>query len=103
MQTLVKAASAAQRELIAQGRMDARPAMHTDDYQWSEGLISAAKLVAAAVHQLCDAANGLVQGHATEEKLISAAKQVRSTVCSQRSTRMFRSLHRPRICWSPAK
>lgn len=55
------------------------PARSSDDYQWSEGLISAARLVAAAVHQLCEAANGLVQGHSTEEKLISAAKQVASS------------------------
>jgi hypothetical protein len=43
--------------------MEARPALATDDFQWSEGLISAARLVAAAVHQLCEAANGLVQGN----------------------------------------
>lgn len=77
--TLVRAASGAQRELIAQGRIDIRhaPHHHGNDYQWSEGLVSAARAVAAAVQQLCEAANGLVQGHASEEKLISAAKQVR--------------------------
>ncbi|VDN06084.1 unnamed protein product [Thelazia callipaeda] len=75
VQTLVKAASAAQRELVAQGRLDAQPVFASDDYQWSEGLISAARLVATAVHQLCEAANALVQGHSSEEKLISAAKQ----------------------------
>ncbi|KHJ45469.1 I/LWEQ domain protein [Trichuris suis] len=73
---LVKAASAAQRELVSQGRVDPRPTLQTDDYQWSEGLISAARMVAAATHSLCEAANALVQGHASEEKLISAAKQV---------------------------
>lgn len=57
-------------------RLEAQPAFATDDYQWSEGLISASRLVAAAVHQLCEAANALVQGHSSEEKLISAAKQV---------------------------
>ncbi|VDK80443.1 unnamed protein product [Cylicostephanus goldi] len=41
-----------------------------------QGLISAARFVVAAVHQLCEAANALVQGQASEEKLISAAKQV---------------------------
>uniref|UniRef100_A0A5S6Q7X7 FERM domain-containing protein n=1 Tax=Trichuris muris TaxID=70415 RepID=A0A5S6Q7X7_TRIMR len=73
---LVKAASAAQRELVSQGRVEPRPTLQTDDYQWSEGLISAARMVAAATRSLCEAANALVQGHATEEKLISAAKQV---------------------------
>jgi talin len=72
---LVKAASSAQKELVEQGRIDPNLTPATEDYQWSEGLVSAARLVAAAVHQLCEAANGLVQGHATEEKLISAAKQ----------------------------
>lgn len=33
-------------------------------------------MVAAACHALCEAANGLVQGHGTEERLISSAKQV---------------------------
>ncbi|VDO05771.1 unnamed protein product [Haemonchus placei] len=76
VQTLVKAASSAQRELIAQGRLESHPQQHSEDYQWSEGLISAARFVVAAVHQLCEAANALVQGQASEEKLISAAKQV---------------------------
>ncbi|KAG1695569.1 Talin-1 [Nymphon striatum] len=76
---LVKAASAAQRELVATGRVGARPLFTSDDGQWSEGLISAARLVAAATHSLCEAANSLVQGHATEERLISSAKQVASS------------------------
>lgn len=57
-------------------KVEAQPQVASDDYQWSEGLISAARMVAAAVHSLCEAANALVQGHASEEKLISAAKQV---------------------------
>ena len=36
-------------------------------------------MVAAATHTLCDAANAMVQGHASEEKLISAAKSVASS------------------------
>uniref|UniRef100_A0A674EK66 Talin 2 n=1 Tax=Salmo trutta TaxID=8032 RepID=A0A674EK66_SALTR len=47
-----------------------------DDGQWSHGLISAARMVAAATSNLCEAANASVQGHASEEKLISSAKQV---------------------------
>ena len=50
------------------------------DSQWSEGLISAARLVASATQSLCEAANALVQGEGEEEQLIAAAKQVsRST------------------------
>ncbi|XP_077954056.1 talin-2-like isoform X4 [Gasterosteus aculeatus] len=73
---LVKSASAAQRELVAQGKVGANLANATDDGQWSQGLISAAHRVATATSSLCEAANASVQGHASEEKLISSAKQV---------------------------
>ncbi|KAI4466980.1 huntingtin interacting protein 1 [Holotrichia oblita] len=76
---LVKAASAAQRELIDSGKMSSTPLTSSDDGQWSEGLISAARIVAAATHSLVESANALVQGLATEEKLISSAKQVASS------------------------
>ena len=56
-----------------------RPLTSSDDGQWSEGLISAARLVAAATHNLVESANSLVQGMASEEKLISSAKQVASS------------------------
>ena len=35
-----------------------------------------ARMVAAATHSLCEAANSMVQGHASEEKLIASAKEV---------------------------
>ncbi|KAJ7994856.1 hypothetical protein DPEC_G00253800, partial [Dallia pectoralis] len=73
---LVKSASAAQRELVAQGKVGSIQANAVDDGQWSQGLISAARMVAAATSNLCEAANASVQGHASEEKLISSAKQV---------------------------
>lgn len=40
------------------------------------GLCWQARMVAAATHSLCEAANAMVQGHASEEQLISSAKQV---------------------------
>ncbi|XP_067653820.1 talin-1-like isoform X2 [Haliotis asinina] len=75
---LVKSASAAQRELVAQGKVGSTFHRHAmdEDGQWSEGLISAARMVAAATHSLCEAANAMVQGHASEEKLIASAKEV---------------------------
>ncbi|XP_066142630.1 talin-1 isoform X3 [Euwallacea fornicatus] len=76
---LIKAASAAQRELIDSGKMSRYPISSSDDGQWSEGLISAARLVAAATHSLVEAANALVQGLGSEDKLIAAAKQVASS------------------------
>ncbi|KAI8785908.1 talin-1 isoform X12 [Biomphalaria glabrata] len=75
---LVKSASAAQRELVAQGKVGStytRSAVD-EDGQWSQGLISAARMVAAATHSLCEAANAMVQGHASEERLIASAKEV---------------------------
>jgi talin len=72
---LVKSATAAQRELVAQGRL--RPGIAgSDDSQWAEGLVSAARLVAAATQSLCEAANAAVQGNASEEKLVASAKAV---------------------------
>ncbi|XP_076321982.1 talin-1-like [Tachypleus tridentatus] len=76
---LVKSASAAQKELLDGGMIGAHPLYTSDDGQWSEGLVSAAHLVSAATHSLVEAANAHVQGHATEEKLISSAKQVASS------------------------
>ncbi|XP_017480871.1 PREDICTED: talin-1-like [Rhagoletis zephyria] len=76
---LIRAASTAQKELIATGKIDQNSSHLSDDGQWSEGLISAARHVAAATHSLVEAANSLVQGQASEEKLISAAKQVASS------------------------
>lgn len=76
---LVKAASAAQRELFAQGKLSSFRNDGDDNSQWSEGLISAARLVAAATYSLCEAANAMVHGEGSEEKLISSAKAVASS------------------------
>lgn len=73
---LIRAANAAQRELIDQGKVSRTGHVSSEDGQWSEGLVSAAQLVAAATQSLVDAAQNLVQGCGTEEMLISAAKQV---------------------------
>lgn len=77
--SLIRAANVAQRELIDQGKVAKRPLTSSDDGQWSEGLISAARLVAAATHSLVEAAQNLVLGTGTEEMLISTAKQVASS------------------------
>ena len=74
--SLVKAASEAQKELMEQGKVSTQYERGSEESQWSEGLISAARLVAAATHSLCDAANKLVLGEGAEELLIAAAKQV---------------------------
>jgi talin len=43
---LVKAASAAQRELVDSGRVSRKMTSDSDDGQWAEGLVSAAQMVA---------------------------------------------------------
>ncbi|KAK3096284.1 hypothetical protein FSP39_025308 [Pinctada imbricata] len=53
-----------------------------DDGQWSEGLISAARMVARATHSLCESANAMVQGNATEERLIASAKEVAASTAA---------------------
>merc|ERR1712098_221418 len=76
--SLIKAASEAQKELVALGVISKEYTKGSEDMnsQWSEGLVSAARLVASATHSLCDAANKLVRGEGAEELLIAAAKQV---------------------------
>ena len=74
--SLIKAASVAQKELVDAGAVSKEYYKGSEDSQWSEGLVSAAKLVASATHSLCDAANKLVRGEGAEELLIAAAKQV---------------------------
>ncbi|CAF4681847.1 unnamed protein product [Rotaria sp. Silwood1] len=78
---LITAATSAQKELVDQGKLSSKS--NSDAHgQWSQGLISAARYVASACHVLCDAANELVQGHGTKEKLISSAKQVSSNTAA---------------------
>ena len=66
---LVKWASEAQKELVIQGRIE-MPTGHSKDKtgQFSQGLVSAAQMVAAATGSMCEAANDLVIGQASEEK-----------------------------------
>ena len=60
---LIRAATEAQRELVTQGKVSKSTSNLTEDGQWSEGLLSAARMVAAATHNLCEAANALVAGN----------------------------------------
>lgn len=65
---LVQAASAAQKELVLQGRMNISGTSRDTSGQFSQGLVSAAQMVAAATGSMCEAANALVVGQASEEK-----------------------------------
>ena len=72
-QALIQAATVAQKELVAEGKVQKKG---KSDGQWSEGLVSAAKMVASATQSLVEAANALVTGEGEEENFIAAAKQV---------------------------
>lgn len=50
--------------------------MYKKDVAWSEGLISAAKSVAASVQELSVRANGCVSQETDPEALVVASKQV---------------------------
>ncbi|KNC83011.1 hypothetical protein SARC_04714 [Sphaeroforma arctica JP610] len=79
---LMVAAQGAQRELYDQGRVskNKNTEKYHDDITWSEGLVSAAKNVAGATELLCESANSVVTGQASEERLISSSMAVsRST------------------------
>ena len=73
---LIKAATEAQKELVRQGKIQKTTLKGSTEGQWSEGLVSAAKMVASATQSLCEAANALVLGEGGEENLIAAARQV---------------------------
>ena len=74
--TLVVAATAAQKELVAQGKATKQTSLYRRDPAWAKGLISAAQSVAGTVKDLVGAANDASQGKAEEEVLIASAKGV---------------------------
>lgn len=74
--SLISAATEAQRVLVAQGKMSgsakkvkaikyvgasSTPHQGKEDSQWSQGLVSAARLVAPVIGSLCEAANTVIQ------------------------------------------
>jgi len=75
----VHAATAAQREWNDQRKKTNLMSRQSDDSQWSDGLVSVARMLVTASSGLYDATSSLLQGYATEEKLTSAAKQVASS------------------------
>jgi len=74
--SLMKAATAAQKELVSQGKMADKSGNSGDDGQWAQGLISAAALVASATQALCEAANTMIQDGSDGTHLVASAKQV---------------------------
>uniref|UniRef100_A0A6B2G2G6 Talin-1 (Trinotate prediction) n=1 Tax=Myxobolus squamalis TaxID=59785 RepID=A0A6B2G2G6_MYXSQ len=73
---LIAAATSAQKELVQKGVFKTKADDKSGTGQWSQGLISAARLVADSTNMLCDAAKAAVEGKASEEKLIAACNAI---------------------------
>eukprot|EP01118_Nematostelium_gracile_P005184 TRINITY_DN1628_c0_g1_i11.p1 TRINITY_DN1628_c0_g1~~TRINITY_DN1628_c0_g1_i11.p1 ORF type:complete len:1470 (+),score=507.85 TRINITY_DN1628_c0_g1_i11:150-4559(+) len=73
---LIHAATVVQREFTAAAKEPKAASVYKRDPTWAQGLISAARNVAATVQHLVSAANDAAQGNASEEALIVAAQAV---------------------------
>ncbi|KII72586.1 Talin-1 [Thelohanellus kitauei] len=71
---LVVSASNSQKELVKSGRL--KETSSSDTGQWSQGLISAARMVAESTHMLCDEAKNVVEGQGSEERMIGACNSI---------------------------
>ena len=62
-------------------------------------------MVAGATHSLCESANTMVQGNATEEKLIASAKEVAGSTaallvaCKVKADPGSMAMQRLQVCW----
>jgi hypothetical protein len=74
---LIKAATASQQEIVRAGRgSSSRAAFYKKNNRWTEGLISAAKAVAASTNTLIEVADGCLAGNNIPEELIVASNDV---------------------------
>lgn len=74
---LIKCATASQQEIVAHGRGRSTDAeFYKKNNRWTEGLISAAKAVAAATNLLVETADGVIQGTHSFEQLIVASNEI---------------------------
>ena len=74
---LIKAATATQQEIVQAGRgSSSRTAFYKKNNRWTEGLVSAAKAVAASTNTLIETADGVLSGRHSPEQLIVASNDV---------------------------
>lgn len=75
---LIKAATASQSEIVAQGRGSSmsRSQFYKKNNRWTEGLISASKAVARSTNMLIETADGVISGRNSPEQLIVASNDV---------------------------
>lgn len=74
---LIKTATASQQEIVKEGRgSSSRAAFYKKNNRWTEGLISAAKAVAASTNTLIETADGVISSRNSPEQLIVASNDV---------------------------
>lgn len=74
---LIKAATVTQQEIVQAGRgSSSRTAFYKKNNRWTEGLISAAKAVAASTTTLIETADGVLSNRNSPEQLIVASNDV---------------------------
>ena len=73
---LIIAAKSAQEELEEQGIISKEATLITSYDQWSEGFVSAAKIVSDAIHALGEATHMFVEGKTTLHTIIASAHQI---------------------------
>ncbi|TPX14870.1 uncharacterized protein E0L32_004979 [Thyridium curvatum] len=74
---LIRAATATQQEIVQAGRgTSSRTAFYKKNNRWTEGLVSAAKAVAASTATLIETADGVLSGRHSPEQLIVASNDV---------------------------
>ncbi|KAJ2493892.1 sla2 Src-like adaptor 2 [Coemansia sp. RSA 2050] len=92
---LIRAATASQQEIVAQGRgSSSKAAFYKKNNRWTDGLISAAKAVAVATNNLVETADGVIKGTRSLEHLVVAAREVSAaTVQLVAASRVKSQLH----------
>lgn len=74
---LIKAATELQQEIVATGKgSSSKAAFYKKNSRWTEGLISAAKLVAGSTNVLIQTADGVLSNKNSREQLIVALNEV---------------------------
>ncbi|KAJ3121843.1 Talin-1 [Nowakowskiella sp. JEL0407] len=78
--SLIRSATNAQRDLVAKGKtsVKAEDKKYFSDGTWSDGLVSAAKQVAAATKDLSEVASQALKGKVPRERIIVSSKNVSS-------------------------
>nr|DAB41638.1 TPA_exp: cytoskeleton assembly control protein [Thielaviopsis musarum] len=74
---LIKAATLTQQEIVQAGRgASSKTAFYKKNNRWTEGLVSAAKAVAASTNTLIETADGVISKRNSAEQLIVASNDV---------------------------